>query len=99
MQDAAQSENEADEEEEDNGEPKVPREKRKKFVFGRTEDQMMKPGPFDDLFTGPDEDDKLVGSPDEASLADQAKKERNRAKRQRRQARKQGHGVAAGSAQ
>ncbi|KAF5840038.1 ribosome-binding factor A-domain-containing protein [Dunaliella salina] len=62
---------------------------RRRFVVGSTEAQMMQPGPFDDLFTGPEDDDVLVGWSSE-----QDRTAKNRAKRQRRkeqqQAQKQG---------
>jgi len=56
----------------------------RRFTVARTEDQMMKPGPFDDLFTGPEDDDVLVA---EGGVQDKAA--RNRAKRQRRKQQQQ----------
>ena len=50
-------------EEEEEEEPEVsPRERRGKYMVGRSEVQMLKPGPFDDLFGGPEDGDMLSSS-------------------------------------
>ena len=73
------------------GDVKEPQMVRRRFVVGRTEDQMRRPGPFDDLFTGPEDENELVGSARPSKAHSQPKPQRqyqdntakNKAKRQR----------------
>jgi hypothetical protein len=100
-------------EEEEEEEPEVsPRERRGKYMVGRSEVQMLKPGPFDDLFGGPEDGDMLSSSNKRsgrkgkaAVVTDQQrggihgqefidKTARNKAKRQRKNAKGKGGEVA-----
>eukprot|EP00983_Pelagomonas_calceolata_P013419 429476-Pelagomonas_calceolata.AAC.1 len=74
-----------EDEEDDEGELMARPRDRRRFVVGSTEAQMMQPGPFDDLFTGPEDDDVLVGT----SSLQQDRTSKNRAKRQRRKEQQQ----------